>query len=123
DVTLKNFNPNKPFTVDAAAHISGAGSQEVRLQGQGGPVVQGQPALTGFRGTLDVKQVGIADLAKFLTSPALAGTEGVLTGKTKIEKETGKLAAKGETNIQSAKVHGMELGYPISAQYELTDDL
>ena len=123
DLTLKNFSPNKPFTVDAAAHISGAGSQEVRLQGEGGPVVQGQPALTRFHGTLNLKQVGIADLAKFLNSPALAGTDGVLTGQTKIDSETGKLAAKGETNIQSAKVHGMELGYPISAQYDLTDDL
>src|SRR5437762_1886651 len=123
DVSLKNFSPNKPFTLDAAAHISGAGSQEVRLQGEGGPVVQGQPALTRFHGTLNVKQVGIADLAKFLNSPALAGTDGILTGQTKIDSETGKLAAKGETNIQSAKVHGMELGYPISAQYDLTDDL
>ena len=123
DVSLKNFSPNKPFTLDAAAHISGAGSQEVTLQGEGGPVVQGQPALTRFHGTLNVKQVGIADLAKFLNSPALAGTDGILTGQTKIESETGKLAAKGETNIQSAKVHGMELGYPISAQYDLTDDL
>jgi len=123
DVSLKNFSPNKPFTLDAAAHISGAGSQEVRLQGEGGPVVQGQPALTRFHGTLNLKQVGIADLAKFLNSPALAGTDGILTGQTKIESETGKLAAKGETNIQSAKVHGMELGYPISAQYDLTDDL
>jgi hypothetical protein len=123
DVTLKNFSPNKPFTVDAAAHMSGAGSQEVRLQGEGGPVVQGQPALTRFHGTLSLKQVGLADLAKFLNSPALAGTDGVLTGQTKIDNETGKLTAKGETNIQSAKVHGMELGYPISAQYDLTDDL
>ncbi|MFL6463751.1 MAG: AsmA family protein, partial [Bryobacteraceae bacterium] len=123
DVTLKNFSPNKPFTVEAAAHISGAGSQEVTLQGEGGPVVQGQPALTRFHGTLNVKQVGIADLAKFLNSPALAGTDGILTGQTRIDSETGKLVAKGETNIQSAKVHGMELGYPISAQYDLTDDL
>jgi autotransporter translocation and assembly factor TamB len=46
-----------------------------------------------------------------------------LTGETKIDDETGKLVAKGETNIRSAKVHGMELGYPISAQYDLTDDL
>jgi hypothetical protein len=67
--------------------------------------------------------VGIADLAKFLNSPVLAGTDGVLTGETKIDDETGKLAAKGETNIQSAKIRGMELGYPISAQYDLSDDL
>jgi AsmA-like C-terminal region len=35
----------------------------------------------------------------------------------------GKLTAQGETNVQNAKVHGMELGYPISAQYDITDNL
>src|SRR5207249_3504023 len=40
DVTLKNFAPNQSFTIDAAVHMFGAGSQEVRLQGAGGPLVQ-----------------------------------------------------------------------------------
>src|SRR5437870_1573164 len=56
DVTLKNFSPNRPFTIDAAAHLPGSGGQEVRLQGEGGPLVPGQPAATPFRGTLILKQ-------------------------------------------------------------------
>ena len=70
DVTLKNFSPDQPFTLEAAAHLPGSGAQEVRLQGNGGPLVQGQPAATPFHGTLSLKQVGIADLSKFLNSPA-----------------------------------------------------
>src|SRR5438477_754782 len=123
DVTLKNFTPNQPFTVDAAAHLPGSGAQEVRLQGEGGPVVQGQPAATPFHGTLSLKQVGVADLSKFLNSPALVNTEGTLSGETKIVNEGGKLTASGQTNIQNAKIHGIDLGYPIAAQYDVTDEL
>ena len=123
DLTLTNFAPNEPFTVDAAAHMAGAGTQEVRVQGEGGPLVREQPATTPFHGTLNLKQVGIADFSKFLNSPALAGTDGVLTGQTKIHSDQGKLSVQGETNVLSAKIKGMELGYPIAAQYDLTDDL
>ncbi len=103
--------------------MTGPGSQQARLQGEGGPIVAGQPAATPFRGTLDLKSVSINDLSKFLNSAALAGTDGTLTGKTKINNESGKLTAQGETSIQNAKVRGMELGYPITAQYDLTNDL
>ena len=123
DIKLDNFAPDTPFTLDAAARMAGKGDQEIRLQGKGGPVQQQNPAMTPFHGTLSVKQVGIADFAKFLNSPALNGTDGILGGDTKIDSDSGKLTAQGETRIQNAKVHGMELGYPISAKYDLTDDL
>jgi AsmA protein len=123
DVTLNNFAPNRPFTIDAAVHMVGAGAQEIRLQGEGGPLVQEEPIKTSFHGDLDIQQVGVSDLSKFLNSPALNGTDGILTGKTKISNDSGKVTAQGETNVQNGKVHGMELGYPISAQYDVTDDL
>lgn len=123
DVTLKNFAPDKPFTIDAAVHMPGAGSQDARLQGDGGPIAARQPAATPFRGTLDLKNVSINDLSKFLNSPALTGTDGTLTGKTKINNESGKLTAQGEMSVQNAKMRGVELGYPITAQYDLTNDL
>jgi len=80
DVTLKNFAPDRPFSIDGAAHMAGAGSKDVRIQGLGGPLVEGDLVKTPFHGTLDLNQVGIADLAKFLNSPALTGTDGVMTG-------------------------------------------
>src|SRR5439155_464777 len=110
-----NFSPDQPFTVDAAAHLPGSGAQEVRLQGDGGPLVQGQPAATPFHGTLSLKQVGIADLSKFLNSPALVNTDGTISGETKIVNEGGKLTARGQTNIQNAKIHDIDLGYQIPA--------
>src|SRR5262249_18620308 len=59
DITLTDYTPGTPFTIDAVAHMPGAGSEQIRLQGKGGPLVRGQPALTPFEGTLDLKQVAI----------------------------------------------------------------
>jgi AsmA protein len=123
DVTLENFAPNEPFTVDAAAHLPGPGTQEVRLQGKGGPIVQSDPASTPFHGTLNLKQVNIAGLSKFLNSPALAGTDGTITGQTEINSASGTISANGTTNIQNVKMKGNELGYPIAADYDVNDNV
>ena len=122
DVTLKNFSPKSAFTVDAAVRLAGS-SQEAKLRGEGGPIVSGNPSETSFHGTLSLKQIGLADFAKFMNSPALEGTDGIISGETKITSKSGKLSAQGQTEIQNAKVRGMELGFPITAQYDLTDDL
>jgi uncharacterized protein involved in outer membrane biogenesis len=123
DVTLTNFEPNHPFDIDAAAHLPGGGNQEVRLQGTGGPLVQGQPTATPFHGTLNLKQVAIAGLAKFLDSPALVNTDGILSGQTKINSDSGKMSANGSMNVQNAKIHGLDLGYPVALDYNLSDDV
>ncbi len=122
DVSLKNFSPKSAFTVDAAVRLAGS-SQEAKLKGEGGPIVNGNPAETPFHGTLSLKQIGLSDFAKFMNSPALEGTDGIISGETKISSQAGKLSAQGQTQIQNAKVRGMELGFPITAQYDLTDDL
>ena len=123
DVTLRDFAPGAPFSFDAAAHLPGPGNQEARLEGKGGPIAQDQLAATPFHGILKLKQVGIAGLAKFLNSPAFANTDGILSGETKIDSESGKLAVNGQINIQNPRVRGVDLGYPVTAQYELTDDI
>jgi AsmA protein len=123
DVRLSNFAPNTAFTVDATVHMAGAGEQAITLQGKGGPIDSQDATRTPFHGTLQLKNVGVSDFTKFLNSPATNGTDGVLTGETKIDSDGGKLTANGQTNIQNAKVRGMELGYPVSTQYDLTDDM
>lgn len=123
DVKLSDFSPKTPFNVDATVHMAGAGEQAITLQGKGGPINSQDATLTPFHGTLQLKNVGVSDFTKFLNSPATAGTDGVLTGETKIDSEGGKVTANGQTNIQNAKVRGMELGFPVSSQYDLTDDM
>jgi AsmA protein len=123
DGTLNDFAPGQPFAVQVAARMPGAGNQEIRLQGKGGPLAQGDPASTPFNGTLDLKGVGIAGLQHFLNNPALADSDGILSGQTKIQSDSGKLSASGQMNIQNARVHGVNVGYPITADYDLSDDL
>lgn len=123
DISVLDFAPNAAFSFDVAAHLPGAGTQQIRLQGQAGPIVAGQPAATPFHGTLDLQQVAIAGLQKFLDSPAMEGTDGVLSGQTKLSNESGKLTASGQMNVQNAKVRGLALGYPISMDYDITDDV
>src|SRR6202030_4396976 len=122
DITLKDFSPDTPFTVYASVHMAGSGAQGVRLQGTGGPLVNAQPAATPFQGTLSLKQVSIGDLAKFMNSPALNGTDGTIDGDTKINNDSGKLTAQGEVHLQNAKVHGSELGFPVVTQYDVSND-
>jgi AsmA protein len=123
DVTLRDFAPDQPFSIDVAAHLPGAGEQEIQLQGKGGPLAADQPAATPFQGTLNFKQVTIAGFRQFVSSPALENTDGVLSGETRINSSAGKLSASGQTTAENMKVHGTTLGYPISAEYDLSDDL
>ncbi len=123
DVTLENFAPGQPFTLDAAAHLPGPGTQEVRLQGKGGPIEQNNPAATPFKGTLNLKQVNIAGLSKFLNNPALTGTDGTITGSTDINSESGTISAKGNTSITDVKMKGNDLGFPINADYDVSDNV
>jgi AsmA protein len=123
DVSLNDFAPGQPFSLQVAAHLPGPGNQEVRLQGKGGPVNQGDPAATPFQGSLGLKNVAISGLKQFLQTPALENTDGTVSGQTQINSSNGKLAAQGHTDIANAKVHGVDIGYPIAADYDVGDDL
>ncbi len=123
DVTLQDFAIDQPFSLEASAHLPGSGSQQVNLKGNTGPIALDKPANTPFHGTLKLQRVGIAGLAKFLNSPAFANTDGTVSGETKIDSESGKMTANGQADIQNPRVHGIDLGYPVSAQYDLMDDL
>jgi len=123
NLTLTDFAPDSPFNVEVSVHLPGGGSQEVSLKGKGGPLSHASPADTPFRGSLELKDVQIAGLQKFLQSPALVNTDGVLSGHTDIASEKGKMSAKGQMNVEKPKLHGIEVGYPITMDYEVADDL
>jgi len=123
NLKLTDFAPNTPFNVDASVQLPGTGNQEVSLKGKGGPLSHENPATTPFKGTLELKGVQIAGLQKFLQNPALVNTDGVLSGHTNIASENGKLSANGQMNLDKPKLHGIEVGYPINADYDVSDDL
>jgi len=121
--SVRDFTMNRPFSFDVAAHLPGVGTEEIRFQGEAGPLVRNEPAATPVRGTLDLKQVEIAALRKFLDSPALASMDGVLSGQTKVSSTSGTLTANGKISLQSARFNGRALGYPITADYDINDDV
>lgn len=123
DATLNDFAPGKPFSLDVAAHLPGPGTQEVKLKGNGGPVDQSDPAATPFDGALTLNGVAISALSSFMNSPALANTDGTLSGQTNIKSQAEKLSAEGHMDLTNARIHGVDIGYPISTQYNLSDDL
>ena len=123
NLKLTDFAPNAPFNLDASVHLAGPGTQEVQLQGYGGPLSHANPAATPFKGQLDLKAVQIAGLQKFLQTAALVNTDGVLSGHTNIANQNGELSASGQMNIANPRLHGVEVGYPIDLDYDLSDDL
>jgi AsmA protein len=123
NLTLTDFAPDSPFSVDASVHFPGQGAQEIRLQGKGGPMQETDPAATPFHGSLDLKDVSLAGFQKFLQTPALTTSDGVLSGHTNIASESGKLSAVGQMTVEQLRVRGLDVGYPINMDYEVNDDL
>jgi len=123
DLSLSNFAPGKPFSISATVHLPGAGSQVVSLDGTGGPINQSNMAATPFDGTLKLQQVALSAAQKFLNTPALAGTDATLSGDMKIRNQAGNIASSGTLKLQNPVIHGINLGYPIAADYAVSDNL
>ena len=122
-VDLSNFAPGKPFSVTATVHLPGAGTQVVNLDGTGGPINNTNMAATPFDGTLKLREVALSAAQRFLNTPALKGTDATISGDMKIKNQAGSVASQGTIKLQNPVIHGVTLGYPITADYNLTDDV
>jgi len=123
DLTLKDYAPNQPFSIDLAAHVPGKGAETLSLSGKGGPINQAQMLSTPFDGKLKLNEVSLAGAQKFLNSAALEGTDAMLSGSTDLTNAGGKMSAKGSLKITDAVIHNVQVGYPIEAEFNVTDDL
>lgn len=123
DLELEDLAADKPFSLDVSFRLPGEGHQGVRLQGTGGPIPPGNVAATPFHATLDLNDVSLAALQQFLKEPVRADIQGVISGQTKIHVEPGTLAAAGSLEVEKARVRGVDLGYPVTAQYRVINDL
>ncbi len=123
DVTLRDYSPGKPFTIDVAAHLPGGGAETLELSGDGGPVNNADFASTPFKGKIKLKEVSISGLQKFLNAPALQGTDAVISGSADLASSSAKMAANGSLKAENPVIHGVAVGYPISADFDLSDDL
>ncbi len=123
DVTLANFAPGKPFSLDLTAHLPGNGAQTFSISGDGGPVNNADLVSTPFKGTAKFNEVSLSSAQKFLNSSALAGTDAVISGSTDISNASGNMSASGSLKLDKAMVRGVDVGYPITADFDVSDNL
>ncbi len=123
DLTLNDYAPNKKFNFELAAHMPGSGAQRLSLEGEAGPMRSDAPSATDFKGSLQLDEVSLSGLKKFLNSQALQDIEFVATGKADVESKAGTVSSKGDLKLENGRVNGVNIGYPISADYNLTADL
>jgi len=123
DLALKDFAPDKPFSITATLHLPGAGSQAISLDGKGGPIDQSNPVNTPFNGTVKLTQVSLASAQQFLNTQALKDVDGVASGDLDINNRQGKLDSKGSLKLDQARIRGVNIGYPITLDYDIHNDL
>jgi len=123
DLSLEDYAPNSPFSLDVTAHLPGKGTQTLQLSGKGGPINDAQPLNTPFSGKVKFNEVSLAGAQKFLNMQALENSDAVITGSTDFASGGGKASAKGSLKLSDAVIHGVQVGYPIDADFNLADDL
>lgn len=123
DLNVNDFAPDQQFSMKLTANLPGAGKQAIALQGKGGPIKEADMLNTPFDGTLHLEQVSTGAAQKFLDSQALNGIDAVITGEAKVSNSGGKLASNGTIRVDNARIHNVNIGYPIALDYSIDDDL
>ena len=123
DLTIEDLSRDKAFPLALAAHLPGAGKQLVKLAGTVGPLDLHDPAATPFEGTLEMDEASLAGAQKFLNSPALAGTDAIITGSAKVKNRDGEMASAGTLELKETRIRNVALGYPVSLDYAVSDNL
>lgn len=123
NLAVDGYAPDKAFDITASVHLPGTGAQMLSISGNTGPINQAEPIKTPFDGNLKLKQVSLSAVQKFLNNPELAGTDATASGEAHIRNENGKIASDGNLTLDNPRIQGLALGYPITAQYNVADDL
>ncbi len=123
DLTLNDFAPHRPFSFSMAAHLPGQGKQLVQVEGKAGPLQEGNMITTPLDGSIKLNQVSLSGLQQYLSSQAMAQMDAVASGEAALKNQNGKLASSGNLTLENVRLNGTEVGYPISADYDVSDDL
>ncbi|HKR29877.1 MAG TPA: AsmA family protein [Terriglobales bacterium] len=123
DLDLTDFEPGKPFNVTLAAHLPGQGDQYVKFDGTAGPLIQQNSMATHLDGRLKLNQVSLAGVQKFLNSPQLKQYDAIASGEASVRNDKGTMGSTGNLELNNVRIKGIEIGYPIKADYSVADDL
>jgi len=123
DVDLSNYAPGKEFNLALAAHLPGPGDQYVKFDGKGGPLNSQNSLATPLDGRIKLNQVSLSGMQKFLNSPQLQQYDAVASGDASVRNENGSMSSDGNLQLNNVKVRGVDIGYPIKADYNIADNL
>lgn len=123
DLALSNYAPDKPFDLSLAAHLPGQGDQYVKFDGTAGPLNSQNSMATHLDGRLKMNQVSLAGVEKFLNSPQLQQYDAIVSGDASVRNDNGDMSSVGNIQLNNVRVNGVEIGYPIKADYNISDNL
>jgi len=123
DLALKDYEPGKPFDISLAAHLPGQGDQYVKFDGSAGPLNDQNSMATHLDGRLKLNQVSLAGVQKFLNSPQLAEYDAIASGDASVRNDNGDMNSTGNLELNNVRVKGIEIGYPIKADFNVSDNL
>jgi uncharacterized protein involved in outer membrane biogenesis len=124
DATLKGYEPGKAFDMSLAMHLPGPGAELMQLSGTAGPIADNNDMLqTPLDGKLELKEVSLAGVQKALNQPALSEIQGTASGTVSVKNQNGTLASDGSIKLEDGVVRGVKIGYPITLDYKMSDQL
>src|SRR5215831_3314407 len=123
DAVVSNFAPGKPVSADIQAHLPGSGNQTLALQGKVGPIQHDAVARTPVEGKLKLDNVSLAALQRFINSQALVDSNAILTGNADIKNNENGFASNGKFDIRNPRIRGVDIGYPITVDYQVSGNL
>lgn len=124
DIDLSNFTPGQPFTIASAVRLPGKGSQLARLAGKIGPINHETILATPLDATLKLKNVQLSGIQRFLnTTTTLGETDAAVSGTMSVRNEIKSLTSAGVITLEQVHIKGSDVGYPIDADYKVSNDL
>lgn len=121
DLDVTDFAPDQQFSLKVSALLPGAVKQAVLLEGKAGPIREDALKMP-FDGRLHLDQVPTAALATFLNMQALNGSEALASGEARVKNSVRKLDSSGTIRLEDVHVHNVNVGYPITIDYDISDD-
>jgi uncharacterized protein involved in outer membrane biogenesis len=123
DFIVSNFGPTNSFPVELRAHLPGTGQEGVVFKGKVGPVDRDAIARTFFDGRLQLDQVSVSGLQRFIKAEALSNSDAILTGYADLKNTGGVVDSTGNFEVRNPRIHGVNLGYPIGMDYQVRANL
>ena len=119
DLTLDDYAADRPFDFVLAVTLPGSGAQRLAVRGRAGPIAKDAFAHTPFTGEVEFDEVSLSGLERFLRVEALKEIDAVVSGTAEVRSRAGQLSSDGSLRLDRGRVRGVDIGYPITAQFDL----